>query len=122
MFFPWPPSRLIIPAIAGVASSHNIALAAGGRLIRVLRLLDLCNEQLKGLGYVLVVASTRLGPGAIVFLGQLLALLGGDLTLFGAQIGLVADDDDGDPLDALTSVMSAESAGARAETTRQDRR
>lgn len=82
-------------------SSHNIALAAGGRLIRVLRLFDLCNEELEGLVDVLVVASAGLGPAAVVLVGQLLAVLGRDLALLGAQIAFVAHDDDGDPLDAL---------------------
>lgn len=82
-------------------SSHDNALAAGGRLIRILRLFDLCDEQLKSLVDVLVVAGAGLGPAAVVLFGKLLAVVGRDLALLGAQIALVAHDDDGDPLDAL---------------------
>lgn len=84
-----------------MTSSHNTALAAGGRLIRVLRLLDLSNEQLKGLANILVVTGTALRPGAIVLLGQLLSVLGGDLSLLGPEVALIAHNDDGDPLDTL---------------------
>lgn len=83
------------------APSHDNALAAGGWLIRVLRLLDLCNQQLKALVDVLVVAGAGLGPATAVLLRQQLAILGRDLALLGAKIGLVAHDDDRDPLDAL---------------------
>lgn len=81
--------------------SHNSALAPGRRLIGILGLLDLSNKLLKGLGDVLVIASTGLGPGTLKLLTKLLAILGSNLPLFGAQIALVADNDDGDPLDAL---------------------
>lgn len=81
--------------------SHDKALAAGGRLIRILRLFDLCDEELKGLVDVLVVAGAGLGPATVVSVGELLAVVGRDLALLGAQIALVAHDDDGDPLDTL---------------------
>jgi hypothetical protein len=46
--------------------SHDDALAAGRRLVGVLRLLDLTDEEFKSLGYVLPVPGTSLGPGAVV--------------------------------------------------------
>lgn len=81
--------------------SHQYALATGGRLIRVLRLFDLCDEKIKAPANVLVIASAGFGPGTIVLLGQLLPIICGDLALLGAEIALVAHNDNGDPLDAL---------------------
>lgn len=66
-----------------------------------MRLFDLSNEKLKGLANILIVAGTALGPGAVVLLAQLLAVLGADLSLLGSEIALVAHNDDGDPLDTL---------------------
>lgn len=86
---------------AATVPSHQYALAAGGRLIRVLRLFDLCDEKIKAPANVLVIASAGFGPGAIVLLRQLLPIICADLALLGAEITLVAHDDDGDPLDAL---------------------
>lgn len=83
--------------------SHDGALVASIRLIRVLGLLDLRNELLKGLGDVLVIASTRLGPGTLQLLGKFLAVLGGNLTLLRAKIALVADNNNGKPLNTLRS-------------------
>lgn len=99
-FVLWPVLFSLIPSISFLFSHHS-ALAAGGRLIRVLRLFDLCDEELESLVYVLVVASACLGPAAVVLVRQLLAVLGRDLALLGAQIAFVAHDDDGDPLHAL---------------------
>ena len=81
--------------------SHEHALAALGRLVGVLRLLHLADEQLKGPGDVLVVPGAGLGPGSLVLLGHGLALLGRHLALLGAQVALVADDADGDAGRAL---------------------
>lgn len=81
--------------------SHEHALAAVGRLARVLRLFDLADEQLKGARHVLVVPRAGLGPGALVLVGHRLALLGRHLPLLGAQVALVADDADRDAGRAL---------------------
>lgn len=97
----WSVGRSVLLIVPLGPFSHDTALAAGGRLIRVLRLFDLCNEELKGLVDILVVAGTGLRPAAVVLFGDLLAILGRDLALLGAQIALVAHDDDRDPLDAL---------------------
>lgn len=97
-----PTSRTIAGDSLSVGiSSHQYALAAGGRLIGVLRLLDLSDEELESLADVLVVAGTGLGPGAVVLLAQLLSVVGADLSLLGPEIALVAHNDDGDPLDTL---------------------
>ena len=65
-------------------NSHQHALAALGRHVRVLRLLDLVDQELECLADVLVVARTRLGPRALELLGQLLSLLGRHLPLLGS--------------------------------------
>lgn len=88
-----------IPCVS--ARSHELALAIGRRLIRVLRLFNLANQQLKGARHVLAVSRAGLGPCALVALGELLALLGRDLALLGAEVGFVADDADGDGVCAL---------------------
>lgn len=88
-----------IPCVS--ARSHEFALAIGRRLIRVLRLFNLANQQLKGARHVLAVSRAGLGPCALVALGELLALLGRDLALLGAEVGFVADDADGDGVCAL---------------------
>ena len=81
--------------------SHKDALSSVSRLVRVLALLDLADQQLKGLGDILVVARAGLGESAIELLGQLPALLGCDLALLGPEIALVADDAYRDPVGAL---------------------
>lgn len=105
MVHPAPPSRL--PSwsrkLCGHCSSHHQALAAGWRLIRVLRLFDLCDEKIKAPANVLVIASAGFSPGAVVLLRQLLSIIGADLALLGAEVTFVADDDDRNPLNALQS-------------------
>lgn len=83
------------------ARSHEHALAALGRLVGVLRLLDLADQQLKRAAHVLAVPRARLGPRALVLVGHRLALLGRHLPLLGAQVALVADDADRDAVCAL---------------------
>lgn len=100
-FPPSHPAKQLATVADSFALSHDHTLAAGGRLIRILRLLDLSDEQLKGLFDVFVVARAGLGPAAAVLLRQLLAVLSCDLALLGAQVTLVAHDDDRNPLDAL---------------------
>jgi hypothetical protein len=51
--------------------------------------------------YVLVVARRGFGPGALELCGEGAAVFGGDLALFGAEIGFVANDDEGNPIDGL---------------------
>lgn len=83
--------------------SHDDTFAASVRLVRILGLLNLPNELLKGLGDVLIIASTSFGPGTLQLLRKFLAILGGDLTLLGSEITLVADNDNGEPLNTLGS-------------------
>lgn len=100
-----PASPFRLPSqsrrLCGHCSSHHQALAAGWRLIRVLRLFDLCDEKIKAPANVLVIASAGFCPGAVVLLRQLLSIIGADLALLGAEVALVAHDDDRDPLNAL---------------------
>lgn len=87
------------PAVE-LGCSHHHTLSAVLRLVGVLGLLDLADQQLKGLGHVRVEACTGLDLGAVKLLGQLLAVLDGDLALLGAQIALVADNHQGHPAHA----------------------
>lgn len=96
-----PPFSVVHPRRIPRARSHELALAIGRRLVRVLRLFNLANQQLKRARHVLAVARAGLGPRALVALGERLALLGRDLSLLGAEVGLVADDADGDGVCAL---------------------
>jgi hypothetical protein len=82
-------------------SLHDNALAPASGLTRVLAPLHLSNHKLKGFEYVLIVPCTRLGPRALEFFGKGFAVFGGDLALFGTEVGLVAHDDNGDPIDGL---------------------
>lgn len=97
---------------------HDYALVAAGGLTRVLALLHLANHEVKGLLHVLVVAGRGLCPGALEFLGEGAAVFGGDLALLGAQIGLVAYDDEGDPGGSLRVGMSAGGAEWRGKEER----
>ena len=83
---------------------HDRALIASGRFIRVLRLLDLANDQFKGLGDILVVACAGLRPCTLIFLAQLLSHFLRDLPLFWAEITLVANNHDWYPFRSLCTV------------------
>ena len=80
---------------------HDSALASTRRLTRVLAPLHLGNHELKRLEHVLVVARAGLGPRALELFGEGFAVFGRDLALLGAEVGLVAYDDNGDPVDGL---------------------
>lgn len=104
-------TKVLIQAISmarrtGRRLLHENALAALGRLARVLGLLDLGDQQLKGLSYVLVVPRACLRPAALNLLCYSLALLGGDLSLFGTEVALVSDDDNRDRLGTLRDTVS----------------
>ena len=83
---------------------HDSALAATRGLTRVLAPLHLGNHELERLEHVLVVARARLGPRALELLGEGFAVLGRDLALLGAEVRLVAYNDNGDPVDGLGHV------------------
>lgn len=55
--------------------------------------------------HILVVPRAGLGPGTLELLSESLAVLGRDLTLFGSQVRLVADNDEGNPFGALYEVV-----------------
>jgi hypothetical protein len=84
-----------------IASLHDSALAPASGLTRILAPLYLGDHELKSLEYVLVVASARLGPRAFELFGEGFAVFGCDLTLLGTEIGFVAHNDHGDPIDSL---------------------
>jgi len=71
------------------------------RLSSFLALLDLRDHAFESFSDVFVVAGARFGEAAAQLFGEFLAVGEGDLTLFGAQIGLVADDCEGNGVGAL---------------------
>lgn len=85
---------------------HQNAIALSWCLAGVLRLFDLSNQEFEGLADVLVVSCARLGPAALYLLGELLAVFGGDLSLLGSQVALVADNADRDGVSALDDKIS----------------
>lgn len=87
-------------------SLHDGALATASGLTRVLASLNLPNDELKSLEHVLVVAGAGFGPRALELFGEGFAVFGGDLTLFRTEVGLVAYDDDRDPVDGLYCRLS----------------
>ena len=81
---------------------HDLtSVFAGRRLTRILAGLHLLNEELEGLLDVLVVPRTGFGPAALELLRKLLAVFGRDLALLGTKIRLIANDDNGYPVDGL---------------------
>jgi hypothetical protein len=80
-----------------------MTLASASRLTRILAPLHLSNKQLKRLEHVLIVAGARFCPCAFELFGEGFAVFGRNLTLFGAEIGFVAYDDNGNPVDGLGS-------------------
>lgn len=89
-----------------VGPSHHNTLSAGGSFVGVLRLLDLGNERLKSLADMLVVAGASFGPAAVKPFCKLPGILLGNLTLFGAQVALIADNDNRDPIGTLRELAS----------------
>lgn len=81
--------------------SHDGTFAAASGLTRILAPLHLGDQKLKRFLYVLVVSRRSLGPGAFELCGERAAVFGGDLALFGAQVGFVAYDYEGHPFDSL---------------------
>jgi hypothetical protein len=86
---------------------HDNALASASGLTRVLAPLHLPNDKLKSFEHILVVAGTGFGPRALELFGQGFAVFGGDLTLFGTEVGFVAYNDDGDPVDGLCGLSES---------------
>ena len=84
---------------------HDCTFAAASGLTRVLGPLHLRNHKLKGLLYVLVVARAGFGPGTFELCGEGATVFGRNLALFGAQIRLVAYNNEGNPLDSLVGIL-----------------
>jgi hypothetical protein len=80
---------------------HDCTLATGSGLTRVLGPLHLGNHELKRLLYILVVARAGFSPRAFELCGKGTTVFGGDLALFGAEVGFVAYDDERNPVDGL---------------------
>ena len=85
--------------------SHDDTFSIVLRFVWILRLLNLTDEQLKGLGDILVVAGAGLGPGAVELLRHLATLLGRDLALLRPEIAFVADNDEWYPFDTLERLL-----------------
>lgn len=85
---------------------HDDALVSASRLAGVLALLDFGDHQIEGLLHVLVVPGACLRPGAFELLGESLSVIGRDLALGRVEVGLVANDDEGDPFGALYQCVS----------------
>jgi hypothetical protein len=79
----------------------------------------LSNQQLKGTTDVLVVSSAGFGPAALDLLGDLLAVLGSDLSLLGPEIALIADNDDWHGFRALDAPLSVFQARMYIESTHE---
>jgi hypothetical protein len=85
-------------------SLHDETIASAGRLTGVLAPLHLANNELECLEYVLVVACARFDPGALELFGESFAVFGRDLAFLGAEVRLVAFDNNRDPLAILGGV------------------
>jgi hypothetical protein len=101
-------------------SLHDNALGATSGLTRVLAPLHLSDHQLKRLQHVLVVARARFRPGTLELFGKGSAVLGGNLALFGAEVGFVAYNDEGNPLDGLDGAGGQLSAYASRDRCTRD--
>jgi len=83
------------------ASLHDDAFAPIRRLTRILAAFHLSNDQLERLLHILVVSGAGLSPRALELFGEGFSVFGRNLALLGAQVGFVAYDDNGDPVDCL---------------------
>lgn len=104
-FFPLHIAALPCSAISHVPNRiflHDRTLSIPLlRLPSFLALLNLRNHALESFTDVLVVARARFREAAAQLFGEFLAVGEGDLALLRAQIGLVADDCEGDGVGAL---------------------
>ena len=98
--------------------SHHAAFVVTRRLAGVLRLFHLAHHKLKGLGDVIIQPGAGLGESALEFFRQRSSLVGGDLSLLGLQVALVADNDQRNPVGTLylPSVGRAGNSARRACT------
>lgn len=97
ILFPHVSAKLLKAGLAMlVGVLHHVALAVSFFwLACFLCLLDLADHALEGFADVLVVACTGLDKPAAQLFGETLTIGGLDLSLFGAEVGLVRYDLDG---------------------------
>ena len=99
-----PPVRLFVRSST---SSHDGALGVALLgLAGLLTLFNLGNHALESLVDVLVELCADLDPPTAQLIRQLLAFSEGDLALFGAEVGLVADEHDGDGVSSLDHISA----------------
>jgi hypothetical protein len=91
---------------------HDGALASASGLTRVLAPFHLRDYELESFEDVLIVARAGLGPRAFELFGKGFAVFWRDLTLFGTEIGFIANDYNGHPVDGLVLHMVRFSACA----------
>jgi hypothetical protein len=84
-----------------VRLSHDNALTTVLRLVRILRLFNLADQELKGDVDMFAVTGTGFRPAALELLRQLLALITCNLALFGPKIALVTNNDQRNPVRTL---------------------
>lgn len=83
------------------ASSHHHTLRIPlFRLSRLLTFLDLPNHSLESLANILVISRRSFHETAAQLVGQLFPVRGGDLALFGTEVGFVGYDHEGDGVGA----------------------
>lgn len=88
--------------------SHNsTALSSSRRLTRIGAFFNFADHQLEGGADILVEASAGLCPATAEFLSLLRTFCLCDLSLFGAEVGLVANYDDRNVLGTLWDKCSA---------------
>jgi hypothetical protein len=95
--------------VSHLLSLHDRTLGVAlFRLTSFLAFLDLSDHAFESFSDILVVTCACFGEAAAQFFGEFLAIGEGDLALFGTQIGLVADNCEGDGIGALReSVVSS---------------
>lgn len=106
ILFPHVSAKLLKAGLAMlVGVLHHVALAVSFFwLACFLCLLDLADHALEGFADVLVVACTGLDKPAAQLFGETLTIGGLDLSLFGAEVGLVRYDLDGHGVGTLFEV------------------
>jgi hypothetical protein len=80
---------------------HHDTLVSSRWRLGIARLLNLANHQLKSLVDILVITCTGFYPRTLELFAERLAFCGGYLSLFRSQVGLIANNHDGDEVCAL---------------------
>ena len=85
---------------------HYVAFTTSRWLSRVLRFLNFRNHGLESLGHVLIEPRTSFRKAASEFFRQSSSLIGRNLPLLGLQIAFVSNNDQWNPLNLLTDLIS----------------